>query len=195
MKLRTSLAAAGAAVVLGTTGAFVLPAVASAHSTTHTLKLIEVQNGTVSFTRATGGIRNTDVNAAGKTVGFDMLYFAATSPSTVAVNLTVDTKGGFLYGTFTFHPRTGVVTNGKVTGGTGAFAKATGTIKVKTISSIEYSVTMGGVLEPARRLRPPARAMRPCRVIRHTALAAAYVPWRAWVDRVDRQNGWPTGSA
>ncbi|MGN6171620.1 MAG: hypothetical protein ACTHPS_01450, partial [Streptosporangiaceae bacterium] len=129
MKLRTSLAAAGAAVVLGTTGALVLPAVASAHSGTHTLKLIEVQNGTVSFTRATGGIRNTDVNAAGKTVGFDMLYFAATSPSTVAVNLTVDTKGGFLYGTFTFHPRTGVVTNGKVTGGTGAFAKATGTIK------------------------------------------------------------------
>jgi hypothetical protein len=142
MKLRTSLAAAGAAVILGTTGAFVLPAVASAHSTTHTLKLIEVQNGTVSFTRATGGIRNTDVNAAGKTVGFDMLYFAATSPSTVAVNLTVDTKGGFLYGTFTFHPRTGVVTNGKVTGGTGAFAKATGTIKVKTISPTKHVTTI-----------------------------------------------------
>ena len=142
MKLRTSLAAAGAAVVLGTTGAFVLPAVASAHSGTHTLKLIEVQNGTVSFTRATGGIRNTDVNAAGKTVGFDMLYFAATSPSTVAVNLTVDTKGGFLYGTFTFNPRTSVVTNGKVTGGTGAFADATGTIKVKTISRTRHAVTI-----------------------------------------------------
>ena len=142
MKLRTSLAAAGAAVVLGTTGAFVLPAVASAHSGTRTLKLIEVQNGTVSFTRATGGIRNIDVNAAGKTVGFDMLYFAATSPSTVAVNLTVDTKGGFLYGTFTFHPRTGVVTNGKVTGGTGAFAGATGTTKVKTVSPTKHVTTI-----------------------------------------------------
>ena len=32
MKLRTSLAAAGAAVVLGTTGASVLPAVATAQS-------------------------------------------------------------------------------------------------------------------------------------------------------------------
>ena len=142
MKLRTSLAAAGAAVVLGTTGAFVLPAVASAHSGTHTLKLIEVQNGTVSFTRATGGIRNTDVNAAGKTVGFDMLYFAATSPSNVAVNFTVDTKGGFLYCTFTFDPKTGVVTNGKVTGGTGAFAGATGTIKVKTISPTKHVTTI-----------------------------------------------------
>jgi hypothetical protein len=142
MKLRTSLAAAGAAVVLGTTGALVLPAVASAHSGTTTLKFLSVQKATVSFTRATGGIQNTDVNTAGKRVGFDMLYFAATSPSSVAVNLTVDTKGGFLYGTFTFNPKTGVVTNGKVTGGTGAFAGATGTIKVKTISSTKHAVTI-----------------------------------------------------
>jgi hypothetical protein len=142
MKLRTSLAAAGAAVVLGTTGALVLPAVASAHGTTHTLKFVSVQKGAVGFTRATGALQNTDVNAVGKTIGFDMLYFAATSPSSLAVNVTVDTKGGFLYGTFTFNPRTGVVTNGKVTGGTGAFAGATGTIKVKTISSTKHAVTI-----------------------------------------------------
>jgi hypothetical protein len=142
MKLRTSLAAAGAAVVLGTTGAFVLPAVASAHSATTTLKFIAVQKATVSFTRTTGGIQDTDVNTTGKTIGFDMLYFAATSPSSLAANLTVDTKGGFLYGTMTFNPKTGVVTNGKVTGGTGAFAGATGTIKVKTISTTKHAVTI-----------------------------------------------------
>ena len=51
MKLRTSLAAAGAAVVLGTTGALVLPAVASAHSGTHTLKFTAVQKATVMFTQ------------------------------------------------------------------------------------------------------------------------------------------------
>ena len=142
MKLRTSLAAAGAAVVLSTTGALVLPAVASAHSGTTTLKFLAVQKGTVSFTRATGGIQDTDVNTAAKTVGFDMLYFAAASPSSVAVNYTLDTKGGVLYGTFTFNPKTGVVTNGKVTGGTGAFTKATGTIKVKTISNTKHAVTI-----------------------------------------------------
>jgi hypothetical protein len=142
MKLRTSLAAAGAAVVLGTTGALVLPAVASAHSGTTTLKFLAVQKGTVNFTRATGAIQDTDVNTAGKTAGFDMLYFAATSPSSVAVNYTLDTKGGFLYGTFTFNPKTGVVTNGKVTGGTGAFTKATGTIKVKTISTTKHAITI-----------------------------------------------------
>src|SRR5262249_50687123 len=92
--------------------------------------------------RATGGIQDTDVNTTGKTVGFDMLYFAATSPSSLAVNFTVDTKGGFLYCTFTFNPKTGVVTNGKVTGGTGAFAGATGTIKVKTISRTKHAITI-----------------------------------------------------
>ena len=142
MKLRTSLAAAGAAVVLGTTGAFVLPAVASAHSATHTLKFTAVQKATVGFTRATGGIQDTDVNTTGKTIGFDMLYFAATSANSVAVNFTVDTNGGFLYCTFTFNPKTGVVTNGKVTGGTGAFARATGTIRVKTISSTKHAITI-----------------------------------------------------
>jgi hypothetical protein len=147
IKLRTSLVAAGAAVVLGTTGAFLLPAVANAHSAsapgaTHTLKYVAVSTATVGFTRATGDIQDTDVNAVGKTVGFDIVYFKAASASTLAVNTTVDTKGGFLYGTFTFNFKTDVVTNGKVTGGTGAFAGATGTIKVKTISRTRHAVTI-----------------------------------------------------
>jgi hypothetical protein len=134
MKLRTSLAAAGAAVVLGTTGALVLPAVASAHSATHTLKFISVQQKSVMFTKTTGANQDTDVNAAGKPVGFDMIYFAATSATAAAVNVTVDTSGGFLYGTGTINFKTGVFSNGKVTGGTGSFAGATGTIKAKNLN-------------------------------------------------------------
>jgi hypothetical protein len=86
MKLRTSLATAGAAVVLGTTGALALPAVASAHSSTHTLKYTAVQETSVIFTKATAGIQETDVNAAGKTAGFDILYFTATSPASAAIS-------------------------------------------------------------------------------------------------------------
>jgi hypothetical protein len=142
MKIRTSIVAAGAAVVLGTTGALVLPAVASAHSATTTLKFTAVQKATVMFSTAAQGIQDTDVNATGKTIGFDMLYVAATSPSSGAANVTVDTKGGFLYGTFTINFKTGAVTNGKVTGGTGAFAGATGTITVKTVSSTKHAVTI-----------------------------------------------------
>ena len=142
MKIRTSLAAAGAAVVLGTTGALVLPAIASANSATHTLKFIGVQKATVSFTKTTGANQETDVNAAGKTVGFDMIYFAATSATSGAVNITVDTSGGFLYGTATVSIKTGAITNGKVTGGTGSFAGATGTIKAKAISGTKHAVTI-----------------------------------------------------
>ncbi len=134
MKLRTSLAAIGAAVVLGSTGALALPAVASAHSETHTLKFVSVTNKSIRLTKTSGAQQDTDVNAAGKTVGFDMLYFAAASASTGAVNATIDTVGGFLYGTLTDNLKTGAITNGKVSGGTGAFAGATGTIKAKNLN-------------------------------------------------------------
>ena len=68
--------------------------------------------------------------------------FAAASPTTGNVNITVDTSGGFLYGTFTANLKTGAITNGKVTGGTGAFAGATGTIKAKAISGTKHAVTI-----------------------------------------------------
>jgi hypothetical protein len=142
MKVRTPIIAAGAAVVLGTTGALVLPAVASANNATHTLKFIAVQKATVSFTKTTGANQETDVSAAGKTVGFDMIYFAATSATSAAVNATFDVSGGFLYGTATVSIKTGAITNGKVTGGTGAFTGAKGTIKVKAISSKKHAVTI-----------------------------------------------------
>ena len=134
MKIRTSFAAAGAVAVLGA-GALVLPAVASASSATHTLKFISVTKKSVSFTKTTGAQQSTDVNAAGKIVGFDMIYFAATSANTAAINVTVDTAGGFLYGRGTINFKTGVFSNGKVTGGTGAFAGATGTIKAKALNT------------------------------------------------------------
>jgi hypothetical protein len=142
MKIRTSIIAAGAAVALGTTGALVLPAVASAHSASTTLTFTAVQKATHSFSTAAQGIQDTDVNAANKTVGFDMLYVTATSATTGTANVTVDTKGGFLYGTFNINFTTGVITNGKVTGGTGAFKGAAGTIKVKTISNTKHAVTI-----------------------------------------------------
>jgi hypothetical protein len=142
MKIRTSIIAAGAAVALGTTGALVLPAVASAHSASTTLKFVSVQKAQVTFSKTTFGQQDTDLNATGKTIGFDELYFAATSASTAAANVTGDFSGGLLYGTFTVNFKTGAITNGKVTGGTGKFAGATGTITAKPISSTKTAVTI-----------------------------------------------------
>jgi hypothetical protein len=142
VKVRMSIVAAAAAVVLGTTGALVLPAVASASSATHTLKFISVTKNSVGFTKTTGASQDTDVNAAGKTVGFDMIYSSATSATTAAVNVTGDFSGGFLYGTGTINMKTGAFSNGKVTGGTGTFKGATGTITAKTISKTKTAVTI-----------------------------------------------------
>ena len=136
MKLRASLAAIGATLVLGTTGALALPAVAaSAHSDTHTLKFVSVTKNSIMLAKTSGAQQDTDVNAAGKAVGFDMLYFPAVSGTAGTVNLTLDTTGGFLYGKLTANFKTGAITNGKVTGGTGAYAGATGTIKAKNLNA------------------------------------------------------------
>jgi hypothetical protein len=140
MKLRTSLAAVGVAAVLGT-GALVLPVAASASSATHTLKFTAVTNKSITFTKTSGGSQETDVNAAGKTIGFDVLYFAAVSATTANINVAFDTTGGLLYGTANV-TKSGAVSNGKVTGGTGAFAGATGTIKAKSAGKNHEAITI-----------------------------------------------------
>jgi hypothetical protein len=139
MKVRMSIIAAGAAVVLGTTGALVLPAVASAHSTTHTLTFTAERVSQISFTKTTSGSDGKDVNAAGKTIGFDLVY-ASFGKTSGTVNLAIDTTGGLLYGTVT--TTNGTSYSGKVTGGTGNFTGATGTITAKSISNGKTAVTI-----------------------------------------------------
>lgn len=133
MKLRRSITAAGAAAVLGGTAALLLPAAASAHDTTHTLKFIGVAVNSVAFTKTTEGVQDTDVNGAGTVIGFDNLYLRFTSKTSASGNATLDIKGGFLYGTIAT-TNGGKMLRGKVTGGTGAFTDATGTISAKDIN-------------------------------------------------------------
>jgi hypothetical protein len=142
VKVRSSIIAAGAAAILGCTGALVVPAVASAHTTTHTLKFISVQKAEIFFSKTSFGEQDTDTNAAGKTVGYDMIYGSLISTTTAAVNITGDFSGGFLYGTGSVNVKTGAFSNGKVTGGTGSFKGATGTIKAKDISATKTAVTI-----------------------------------------------------
>jgi hypothetical protein len=141
MKIRTSIAAAGAAVVLGGTAALALPAVASTHSAAHTLKFTSVTVNTVPFTQTAEGFQDSDVNGAGKTIGFDDLYFTITGKNAGAGNVALDVKGGFLYGTIAT-ANGGKTFSGKVTGGTGAFTGAVGTITAKALTSTKTAVTI-----------------------------------------------------
>ena len=134
MKVRTSIAAVAAAALVGT-GAFMLPAVAaSARPATHTLQFISVTKASVNFSASTGAQQDTDVNAKGKVVGYDMLYFKIVSRTTAVVNITGAGEGGMLYATGKVNLNTGAFSNGKVTGGTGAFKGATGTITAKNLN-------------------------------------------------------------
>ena len=141
MKIRPSVASVGAAVVLGTTAALVLPAVASAHDASTTLKFTAVAVKGVSFTKTTFGGQETDVNSTGNTIGFDDVYVTVTGPSSATVNVALDTKGGFLYAVAT-STNMGKTLSGTVTGGTGAFNGATGTVTAKTISRTKTAVTI-----------------------------------------------------
>ena len=128
MKIRTSIAAAGAAAVLAGTGALLLPAVASAHSTTHTLKFTAVQLSQANFSKTSGGSAEKDVNSAGKIIGYDVTNFQFNpTTNTASGGVALSTSSGFLYGALKFTSTSNVV-HGTVTGGTGAYKGATGTI-------------------------------------------------------------------
>jgi hypothetical protein len=140
MKVRRSIVAAGAAIVLATTGALALPALASAHNASTTLKFTAVTNNAVAFTTSTGGSQETDVNSTGKTIGFDVVYFTVRGNS-ATVNAAFDIKGGLLYGRVTT-TNGGKTFTGKVTGGTGTFKGATGTITAKTLPRHKTAITI-----------------------------------------------------
>jgi hypothetical protein len=132
MKIRTTIAGAAAAAIVGT-GAFLLPAAASASTTTHTLKFTAETESSAAFSDSAEAEQDTDVNSAGKVVGYDMLYIKLVSSTSADLNITVDVNGGMLYGTAKLNSK-GMVMDGKVTGGTGAFAQAAGTLAVQTLN-------------------------------------------------------------
>jgi hypothetical protein len=133
MKLRTriSITAIATAAAVGTTGAVLLPA-ASAKTITHTTTFTSLRQTNVTFSPTAGGEVDKDVNKAGKLVGWDLVRITI-DPKTqkIAGGFTLMTKGGFLYGTVS--PANGT-THGKLTGGTGSFRGATGTILVKDLN-------------------------------------------------------------
>lgn len=141
MKIRKSIIAAGAAIVLGGTGALALPAVASAHSATHTLKFTAVTVNSIQFTKTSNGLQETDVNSKGKTIGFDDVNITLTGKTSATGDVAIDISGGFLYSTVTT-TNAGKTFTGKVTGGTGAFTGATGKVTGKAITSSKTAVTI-----------------------------------------------------
>lgn len=134
MKTRTSLAGAAAVGLLGA-GAFLLPAVASPHSSTHTLKFTSVEQKSINFSRTHFGQLDVDVNSAHKKIGFDTLQ-GVFNPTTNAAKIDVafNTKGGFMYFRLHSTSATGNSYAGKLTGGTGKFKHAHGSLVASSLN-------------------------------------------------------------
>jgi hypothetical protein len=122
MKIRKSVAAAGAAATLAAaSGLLAVPAFASDASGMHTLHFIAHPVAMHSFGR-TGGTEIDKDTSGGKVVAYDILDFVSANGADVALAL----NHGFLYGKFT-ESKMGAIT-GKITGGTAAYMGDMGTI-------------------------------------------------------------------
>jgi hypothetical protein len=115
--------------------------VTSAPGATHTLKFTVVNNQFIQFTKATYLAQETDVNSKGKTVGFNEGSITFKTRNVATAGVTFVRLGGFLYGTFST-TNGGKTLTGKITGGTGAFDDATGTITGKAITNRKTAVTI-----------------------------------------------------
>jgi len=138
MRIPKFIVAAAATVALGTTGALAAPALASTQC--HTLNFTVVNTGSVSPTEFTRAGQGTVLNSEGNTVGFDVIYETLTAKVFTA-NAAFSYTGGLFYATISSSDG-GETFSGRVTGGTGAFDGATGTVTSKTISSTESAVTI-----------------------------------------------------
>lgn len=132
MKRYTAMGAAAAAVVIGA-GTLVFPAVANGSTAVHTLRFTAVQTRAANFSHRSFGEQDKDMRH-GKVIGFDVIN-GRLNPTTHMAHgwVSLSTRGGMLRGTLRFS--NGPITRGRVTGGTGRFAGATGTIYAKALNS------------------------------------------------------------
>jgi hypothetical protein len=143
MKHRITIAAAAVATALGGACAFGVsaasaspasPSAALTSAASHTLSFISVTEATHNFSQTTSSEQDKDVNKAGKVVGYDLLYFVFNPKSeTAKINFTAVVAGGFVYGVATSADSPTI--HGTVTGGTGIFKGASGTIVAKNLNS------------------------------------------------------------
>ena len=140
MKHRITIAAIATTAALGGACAFLVPAAsastsdsASTGAKTHTLTFTSVQESMVNFSQTASAQQDKDVNKAGKVIGYDLLYLVFNPKTeTAKLNFTAVTSGGFVYGAAS--ASSSPVIHGTVTGGTGAFKGAAGTIVAKNLN-------------------------------------------------------------
>jgi hypothetical protein len=135
MKHRIAIAAIATTAALGGACAFLVPAAsASTAVKSHTVTFTSVEEAAHNYSRTVSSQQDKDVNGSGKVIGYDMLY-TVFNPKTETAKLTFTAvlNGGFVYGVA--NASSSPVTHGTITGGTGAFEGAKGTILAKNLNA------------------------------------------------------------
>jgi hypothetical protein len=143
MKIRTLIAGITAAAVAGTGGLLFTTTAASAQSNPKTLSFLTVEQNAVGYSDTAFSGTDNDYNAAGTLIGFDVLYFKADPVSgKLLISAAVDIDGGLIYGTLTSASSTSPIATGWITGGTGTFRGAFGTITATAQSATASEITV-----------------------------------------------------
>jgi hypothetical protein len=136
MKLRyAAVAAAAAAALAAGTGI----AAAAPHATATKLTYVATQSKMITYSRTTGAANGT-LTQSGKLTGFFELSFTFTKTSGTA-DLAADINGGLLYAALKLSA-TNNNASGPITGGTGKYAGAKGTVVAKATGKNTHLVTI-----------------------------------------------------
>jgi hypothetical protein len=135
MKKRITVAAIATTAALGGACAFLVPAASASTSVaSHTVSFTSIQEAEHNYSQTVTSQQDKDVNKAGKIVGFDLLYLVFNPKSeTAKINFTAVLNGGFVYGVA--NASSNPLIHGTVSGGTGIFKGAAGTIDAKNLNN------------------------------------------------------------
>jgi hypothetical protein len=134
MKHRIAIPAIAMTAALGGACAFLVPAAsASTAHKSHTITFTSVEEAAHNYSQTSNSQQDKDVNGSGKVIGYDMLY-SVFNPKTETAKLTFTAvlNGGFVYGVA--NASSNPVSHGTITGGTGAFKGAEGTLLAKNLN-------------------------------------------------------------
>ncbi len=143
MKVRKLIAGIGAAALVSSAGLLLTTTAASAHSAQQILTFVTVEQNAVVYSPTSLAATDEDFSTSGQLIGFAVLHFTTNPVSgELRIDAAVAVDGGVIYGRLRSASSTSPIATGKVTGGTGAFRDAVGTITATAQSATASVVTV-----------------------------------------------------
>jgi hypothetical protein len=144
MNRKTALVTLGMAAAVATatmTAAVAEPGVAASGTKTVTEHFDAQSSSSPLWLSKTSFVLTDNDVAGGKTIGHDVLYCTGAGTGASHCRVAFAQKGGLLYAQFALSDKTGDL-KGTVTGGTGSFAHAHGTLTGQAVSQKDVRITL-----------------------------------------------------